>query len=343
MQPVSSWPISRKKSRAVDSWRENNDNYNDSLDDSFQEYKKSMEEIGRESPHLSAGARHRMALERCAELDGERRRDYARRGGRQRGLSSSLLPGGVRGLVPRLTLGEEKQKQGAAPASKRRPRGLSLSTTAASTTTTRTRGFSDSDIDKRMNVYGKSRRSVKFVKMDGVRTVRMTMKDATVAGGSDDEDSLRNSLRDIEGLTLLDQSLDNVMRSSFASFGISDLSLNRRDWEEADEERPSSAKVEWRRRKIAPHNSDLLPDEIVAILSMYRLDEKETDGVNTEQSTRHGKLRAGRGGGLDDRGIDTSGSSFRDESYNSSFLTSVHSANFKGDFWAWRSVSSLDG
>jgi hypothetical protein len=81
------------------------------------------------------------------------------------------------------------------------------------------------------------------------------------------------------------------MRERFASFGISDLSLNCFDGEKAVKESPSFAREE---RISTP----ICSPRIVAVLSMYCFDvtiEKETDKMNTEPWTRHWKLRAGRG------------------------------------------------
>lgn len=294
------------------------------------EYKKCMEEIQSENPHLSVGAQQQMALKRCVKMNEDREG--------QHGKQSPEPAGILRGMLSKLRIGNNRRSDGRSAATGDDEVGSSF-------------GSSTQESDF---VTESNRRSL-AIRQRSVASISSDARNITIAsidlsdGGEDG--SLQDSLENIEKSSIfLEKSSSRRMKSSRR---ISELS----DVEEDDESNSPDAPAEEganfdasssskdKRNKFAekshqfhPSVSNILPDEINFVLDTFKGNKNDTSPSTGQRNSRAASSQQDSDRPCQPKNDESNTSSVESNtsSFKSSIMT-VDSADFHGDFSAWSS------
>jgi len=292
-----------------------------------REYKKCMEEIQSENPHLSVGAQQQMALKRCVKMNEDREG--------QHGKQSPEPAGILRGMLSKLRIGNNRRSDG-------------RSATTGDEELGSTFGSSTQESDF---VTESNRRSL-AIRQRSVASISSDARNITTASidlsDSGEDGSLQDSLENIEkSSTFLEKSSSRRMRYSRR---ISGISMELSDVEEDEESNSPDAPAEEganfdasssskdKRNQFAekshqfhPSVSNILPDEINFVLDTFKANKNDKSPSTGQRNSRAASSQ---------QDSDRSCQRKNDESNTSSFKSSImtiDSADFHGDFSAWSS------
>jgi len=294
-------------------------------DDEIHIYKKCMEDIAENNPHLPIAAIQQMTLKRCAVIQEERKQ-------RKKSNPSNIL----RGMMRKLRLSNSN---------KREEHDLEIGSTIGSST-------EQQQLEAEVWRNGRSiacRRSVASISSEDRSAALAQLIDFN------DDESLTDSLHNIESSIMFDPSTPDcnkrrsrrsLVDSKRSSKRVSDMSLGLSDVEEYEVAKQSelaskvicsqigdtslvnSSQSDSSKEKKEESTTRLLPDEIKVLLNDFKADN------NNNNKGKKKKILCQ----LESEKRRSNNSSV---SHRSSSILSMDSDNFEGDFAAWASFRRL--